>query len=140
MEAFGLVPNIIATIETVYKVIKFLEEIKSSGLDCNKYISEASSSYIILEQVQQRLHSNAAGGHTVQPWSNHLQALAGEDGVLKQYKSDMEQVMKILLQIKNYRFRRVFVWHREKGKIEDIFSKAERHKSAIQLALSHDQL
>lgn len=140
MDAFGLVPNIIATIETTYKVIKFFEEIKSSGLDCNKYISEASSSYIILQQVRERLDNNVADGHSLQPWSCHLQALAGEDGVLKHYKSDMEQVAKILLEVKNYRFRRVFVWHREKGKIEDILSKAERHKSAIQLALAHDQL
>lgn len=140
MDAFGLVPNIIATIEATYKVIKFFEEIKSSGLDCNRYIAEASSSYIVLQQVRERLHSNVADGHGMQPWSRHLQALAGEDGVLKHYKSDMEQVAKTLLLVKNYRFRRVFVWHREKEKIEDIFRKVERHKSAIQLALSHDQL
>lgn len=135
-----MIPNIIATIETTYKVIKFFEEVKSSGLECSKYMSEASSSYIILQQVRDRLKSNVADGHTVQPWSRHLQALAGEDGVLKHYKSDMEEVANILLEVKNYRFRRVFVWHREKQKIEDIFNKVERHKSAIQLALTHDQL
>lgn len=140
MDAFGLVPNIIATIKTTYEVIKFFEELKSSGLDCNKYISEASSSYITLQQVRERLQTNVGDGATVQPWSCHLQALAGDDGVLKHYKSDMEQVTTILLGVKSHRFRRVFIWHRERQKIEDIFRKVERHKSAIQLALSHDQL
>lgn len=140
MDAFGLVPNIVATIEATYKVIKFFEQIKSSGLDCNKYIAEASSSYILLQQVRERLHSNVADGRDTQPWSRHLQALAGEDGVLKHYKSDMEEVASILLEVKNYRFRRIFVWHRQKEKIEDIFRRVERHKSSIQLALCHDQL
>lgn len=140
MDAFGLVPNIIATIETVYKVIKFFEEIKSSGLDCNKYISEASSCYILLQQIRERLNSNLAEAHNGQPRSRHLQALAGENGVLEHYKSDMEEVAKILLEVKSHRFRRVFIWHREKAKIEDIFRKTERRISSIHLALSQDQL
>ncbi|KAL1872066.1 hypothetical protein Daus18300_004435 [Diaporthe australafricana] len=139
MDAFGLVVNVIATIETVYKIINFFEEIKSSGVDCHEYLSEARSSCILLLQLRERLQGNAVDGHKVQPWSRHLQSLEREDGVLQHYKSDMEQLSNILVAIRSKRFRRIFAWHREKGKIEGIFKKIERHKSSIQIALSHDQ-
>lgn len=115
MDAFGLVVNVIATIETVYKIINFFEEIKSSGVDCHEYVSEARSSCILLLQVRERLQGNAVDSHNVQPWFRHLQSLERKDGVLLQYKSDMEQLSNILVAIRTKRFRRIFDWHREKG-------------------------
>lgn len=142
MDPVSLTVNIITLIDTVQKVIKFLNEIKDAPSDRDKFLLEAQSSCIFLLQLRDRL---TAKDTTIdKPWFRHFASLVAKEGILDQYQSSLEEAAARLEKIVNKRqshsFRLTLAWKSEKSDIERIFQRIERCKSTIAIALSNDTL
>ena len=78
---------------------------------------------------------------TDDPWFNGLRSLAGEGGLLQEFKSAMEELAdKLQPGTGSSKLKRAPCWTLDKKDIHNILSKFERLKSLVSFALHKNDL
>jgi hypothetical protein len=121
--AVGLIASIVQLIDTISKVISYLNDVKDTPKDRAKLARKASSLLLLLTDLRYRVEET----NSTDSWFIGLRLLAGHGGPLIQFK-EIKKVGKALW------------WTYNKKEIDIIFSKIKRLKTLASLALQKDYL
>ena len=137
MDPLSITAGIIAVLQLTSSLTTYLLEIKSASKDRVRYLQEASDLSKLLVDLKLRLED--AGPED--PWMAAAQELAVENGPLDQYKAALKRLIsKVSPDSKLKKFGEKFTWNFTNAEVKDIFSKIERLKLLIQIALEMDHL
>jgi hypothetical protein len=135
MEPVAILTTIIGLYNFSVKAYDYLKDVKGAPSDRKKYMHEATSLSSLFLDLKDELEAE-----TYTPaWLLVVKRLADEDGPFAQLKAALEQIVEKLTATGVKKLGQVLVWNYVKDDISKAFSKIERVKSTISLALSQSQ-
>jgi hypothetical protein len=137
MDGLSVAASIIAVVQLTSKVITYLNDVRDAPKECRNCVVEISNANTLLLKLDLRLDESKSQ----QLWFTEVQALAGEDGPLEQYRSALQL---LLAKVEPTNKMRMLVnrllWKHIKEEVASIFAKTERLKTLVSIALEMDHL
>lgn len=137
LSAVGLVGNIVQIIDSVVKVVGYINDVKDAPKDRARLAREITSLLDFLTDFRYKVEECS----TTDPWFSSLRVLAAPHGPLQQFKEEMDELSwKLQPQSGLKKFRKSLVWTLEKSDISNIISRIERLKALLSLFRQEDHL
>lgn len=136
MDPLSITAGIINIIQLTSDIIKWLNDVKGASKDRAQCAIDASNLYPLLLTLRFRLEESSCED----PWYGEVKALGLEDGPLDQYRQALELLQTKLGGWDRFRMGKAVVWNISKGEVASIFSRMERLKTLILIALEMDHL
>lgn len=137
MDPLSVTAGIIAILQVTVKVCEGLSDAKDASIDRIKFTTETRNLSNLLVTLLSHYDENSA-----EPWHANIRTLlGGKDGLIQQYRSALEQLrQKIQDEHGIKKITKILLWKYVKDDAEQILSRVERLKSAVQIALQMDHL
>jgi hypothetical protein len=137
MDGLSVAASIIAVVQIAGRAITYLSDIRDAPKEWTKCLIEISSSNILLLKLEERV----ANSSPTEPWYTEVQALAGKDGPLDQYRLALEHLCaKLEPKNKIRKLANILTWNFVKEEVAGILARMERLKTVISIALEMDHL
>ncbi|KAF1955604.1 hypothetical protein CC80DRAFT_549295 [Byssothecium circinans] len=135
MDALSATASIIAILQLSAKFLTYLNDVKDAPKDRARCAIEASNLHSLLLSLRFRLEE----GGSSQPWYTAVRALAVENGLLDQFKQDLEMLQtKITDGGRLRKAGEALTWKFKKEEIASILARMERLKPLVEIALQMD--
>jgi hypothetical protein len=137
MDPLSVTASIIAILQLSGKVLTYLNDVKDASQDRARCAIEASNLHSLLFNLRFHLEK----GVLDQSWYTAVRALAVENGPLDQFKDALEMLQaKITDRGRLGKVGKALTWNFKKEEMAYIFTRIERLKSLVDLALNTDHL
>jgi hypothetical protein len=138
MDPLSIAGSVVSLLQLTGNIIEYLGNVKNAPKECALCRIEASNIQYLLISLQFHLEEGQASGDS---WYDTMHALAAPKGPLEQYREALNQLQsKIKIETPTQNIIRRLVWNFTKTEVSQIFSRMERLKSLITLALEKDHL
>ncbi|KAH0551049.1 hypothetical protein GP486_007597 [Trichoglossum hirsutum] len=135
--AVGLAASIVQLIDGTAKVIKYLNDVKDAPKDRARLAREATSLLAILTDLRYKVEE----ANPTDPWFTGVLSLGVEGGPLDQFNEALEELTRKLKPEKGIKkLSKTLLWTLDKIEIDRAFTKIERLKTLVSLALQDDHL
>ncbi|EPE30107.1 Ankyrin repeat-containing protein [Glarea lozoyensis ATCC 20868] len=135
MDIFSFAASIITVLELASTATRFIVTANESEKERKILLSEIASiagyCYVLKDLSERDEPDNC--------WSRNLRALLVKDGLIAQFRANLEEVL-LILNEKHSKLIEKAKWPHQKNKLGEICSRIERQKSQILLALQSDHV
>ena len=132
----GLLASVVQLIDATTKAYQYLNDVKDAPRERSTLGREALSLLVLLQDLRDRVENTK---DDQDPWFAGVQSLGAPGGPLDQFKACMDPLAtKLAPSSKGLAKLRALIWRLDKNAVADIFSKIERVKSIVSLALQKD--
>jgi hypothetical protein len=136
MDPLGVTASIIAILKLTVQVGEGLSAAKDASTDRIQFTADIENLSGLLVALLSRIDESSAD-----PWPANVQALAGQDGLIYQYRLALEELKdKISPGHGIKKTTKIVFWKKIKDDAERILSKIERLKSLVLIALENNHL
>jgi hypothetical protein len=137
MDPLSVTASIIAILQLSGKVLTYLNDVKDASQDRARCAIEASNLHSLLFNLRFHLEK----GVLDQSWYTAVRALAVENGPLDQFKEALEMLQaKMTDRGRLGKVGKALAWNFKKEEMAYIFTRIERLKSLVDIALNTDHL
>lgn len=136
MDPLSVTASIIAILQLTVKVSEALSDAEDASTDRSSFATDISNLSNLLVTLLSRLDESSAD-----PWHANVRALGGQDGLIYQYRVELEQLKDKTSARRGIKdMTKRLLWKYVKEDAERILSRIERLKSLVQIALENDHL
>ncbi|EMC95052.1 hypothetical protein BAUCODRAFT_123534 [Baudoinia panamericana UAMH 10762] len=137
MEALGAATNIVSLVQTVVTIISYIKSVKDAPRERKELLMELRNLVGLLESLQDLLEVDEPD-HS-DPWKGAVKQLEAHGGALSQFKHALEKLADKLYPTHGFRkIKQALLWKLTKPDLLEIFSRIERVKGLVQIALQED--
>ena len=137
LSAVGLAVNIVQIIDSVVKIVGYINDVKDAPKDRARLAQESVSLLAFLTDFRIKVEDSS----TDDPWFASVRSLGGPDGPLERFRDDMDELARKLKPQSGLRkFGRSLVWTLDKTDINNIILRIERLKVLVGLSRQEDHL